>query len=100
MDVSTIFPWSMPFVYFFSYISLSIMYGLFHIPHSFIAHMFYSWFVTLFPTLTLVPVLLLMYFQVQSIKHDSYFISIPTLSVSSQPSLKALAEHGIGIYLF
>ncbi|KIO05649.1 hypothetical protein M404DRAFT_999770, partial [Pisolithus tinctorius Marx 270] len=32
----------------------------------------------------------------QSIKHGSYSISIPTLSMSSQPSLMALAEHGIG----
>ncbi|KIO05673.1 hypothetical protein M404DRAFT_513669 [Pisolithus tinctorius Marx 270] len=69
---------------------------LFHIPHSFIAHMFYSWFVTVFPTLALVPVLLLISLQVQSIKHDNHSISIPTLSRSSQPSIMALAEHGIG----
>ncbi|KAI6138531.1 hypothetical protein BKA82DRAFT_1005778, partial [Pisolithus tinctorius] len=32
----------------------------------------------------------------QSINHNSHSISIPTLSMSSQPSLMALAEHGIG----
>ncbi|KAI6030521.1 hypothetical protein F5J12DRAFT_295985 [Pisolithus orientalis] len=33
---------------------------------------------------------------VQPIKQGSYPISIPTLSMSRQPSLMALAEHGIG----
>ncbi|KAI6006295.1 hypothetical protein F5J12DRAFT_114517 [Pisolithus orientalis] len=32
----------------------------------------------------------------QPIEHGSSFISIPTLSMSRQPSLMALAEHGIG----
>ncbi|KAI6151284.1 hypothetical protein BKA82DRAFT_4125944 [Pisolithus tinctorius] len=37
-----------------------------------------------------------MWFPFQSIKHDNHSISIPTLSRSSQPSIMALAEHGIG----
>ncbi|KIO01396.1 hypothetical protein M404DRAFT_732610 [Pisolithus tinctorius Marx 270] len=37
-----------------------------------------------------------MSFQVQFIKHDNHTISIPILSLSSQPSLMTLAEHGIG----
>ncbi|KAI5996452.1 hypothetical protein F5J12DRAFT_772683 [Pisolithus orientalis] len=34
--------------------------------------------------------------DVQPITHGSGSISIPTLSTSREPSLKALAEHGIG----
>ncbi|KAI6142238.1 hypothetical protein BKA82DRAFT_2603790 [Pisolithus tinctorius] len=45
------------------------------------------------PTLIHCPYVLQL---VQNIKHESSYISIPMLSMSRQPSMLAIAEHGIG----